>query len=125
MDKFAPYIIIGLLTVLMAVGALWMHSRYEALDSQVAGLVEANKGLAEAASQAKSVTKAQDSSSGNVIGMILKNQQETQKNVQELASAVEKGNTNEKALMSSPLPPDVISVLDATYKDRDEIGTNP
>lgn len=101
-----------------------MNSRYSALDQQYKGLVEANKGLAEAASQAASVSKIQETSATNTTQLILDNQKKTQKQVQELANVVEKGNANEKALMSSPLPPDVISVLDATYKDRDEIGTN-
>lgn len=124
MEKISAYIIIGLLTVLLGVGALWMNSRYSALDQQYKGLVEANKGLAEAASQAASVSKIQETSATNTTQLILDNQKKTQKQVQELANVVEKGNANEKALMSSPLPPDVISVLDATYKDRDEIGTN-
>jgi hypothetical protein len=122
-----PYIYIGiiLLTSLLGLGAFWQHNRYVALNQRFESLQEDYRGLAEASEKASKVSTVKDKSSTDKTFLILESNKATQKQVAELARAVQKGNTSEKALMSSPLPPDVVRVLDDAYEDRSEVGTYP
>lgn len=121
------YILIGIivLTVLMGLGAFWQHNRYVALNQRFKTLKEDYRELAEASEKASKVSTVKDTASTDKTLLILESNKVTQEQVAELARAVQKGNTSEKALMSSPLPPDVVRVLDDAYEDRSEVGTYP
>jgi len=125
LNKLYIYLIIGLLTVLMGVGAIWQHNRYVALNEQFESLVEDNKALAEASKKADEAGTVRDDAAVATTRAITRNLQQTQKSLKDLTSAVQKGSQNEKTLMATPLPADVVGVLDAAYEDNDKAGTNP
>ena len=124
-NKLYIYLVIGLLTVLMGLGAIWQHNRYVALNEQFESLIEANKALAEASKKAEEVAVIKDKTSTATTQAITKNLQQTQQSLKDLTSAVQKGSLNEKTLMATPLPADVVGVLDDAYEDNHKTGTNP
>lgn len=118
MTKLYIYAGIIILTILLGLGAIWQHNRYVALSQQFEALQEANRGLAEASVKAEEASRVKDKAAQQTTKIILDSNKRTQERVSELAEVVNKGTTDEKALMSSPLPPDVVRVLDSTYQDR-------
>ena len=125
MTKLYVYIGIIILTVLMGLGAFWQHGRYVALSQQFEALQEANKELAEASERADKVGKVKDKSNLEVVELVTQNHKKTQEQIKELAKVVEKGNADEKALMATPLPADVVRVLDNAYQGGDKGGNAP
>jgi N-acetylmuramoyl-L-alanine amidase CwlA len=125
LNKVYIYVIIGLLTVLMGVGAIWQHNRYVALNEQFESLVEANKALEEASKKADKAGTVKEDTAVASTKAITRNLQQTQQSLKDLTMAVQKGSQNEKTLMATPLPADVVRVLDAAYEDNDKTGTNP
>lgn len=125
MTKLYVYIGIIILTVLMGLGAFWQHGRYVALSQQFEALQEANKELAEASERADEVGKVKDKAATEIVNLVTQNHKKTQEQIRELTKVVEKGNADEKALMATPLPADVVRVLDNAYQGGNESGDAP
>lgn len=120
MTKLYVYIGIMVLTILMGLGAFWQHGRYVALNQQFEALQEANKGLADASEREGEISQIKDKAATQIVDLVTQNHKKTQQQIKELAKAVEKGNADEKALMATPLPADVVRVLDNAYQNGDE-----
>lgn len=120
MTKLYVYIGIMVLTILMGLGAFWQHGRYVALNQQFEALQEANKSLADASEREGEVSQIKDEAATQIVDLVTQNHKKTQQQIKELAKAVEKGNADEKALMATPLPADVVRVLDNAYQNGDE-----
>jgi len=125
LNKLYIYLAIIALTVLLGLGAIWQHNRYVALRAQFESLVEANKALAEASEKAEAAARLKERIATQANAAISRNIQQTQQSLKDLTSAVQKGSQNEKTLMATPLPVDVIRVLDAAYEDNNKTRANP
>lgn len=125
MIKLYVYTGIITLTVLMGLGAFWQHGRYVALSQQFEALQEVNKELAEASERAGEVGKVKDKAATEIVNLVAQNHKKTQEQIKELTKVVEKGNADEKALMATPLPADVVRVLDNAYQGGNESGDAP
>lgn len=125
MTRLYVYIGIIILAVLMGLGAFWQHNRYVALSDRFEAIQEANKGLAEASKKAEAVSTVKTDASKDVTQLVIESNKKTQQQIKELAEAVEKGSADEKALMSSPLPVDVVRMLDNAYQSGDKGGDAP
>jgi molecular chaperone GrpE (heat shock protein) len=119
MTKLYVYGAIGILTILMGLGAFWQHGRYVALNEQYKLIVEANKGLAEANEKQRQTSEITNQISTEAAQQISSSLLKTQADVRNLTKAVEKGTQDEKAVMSASLPPDVVRVLDNAIEKRD------
>ena len=119
MSKLYVYTVIGLLTVLMGLGALWQHNRYVSLTKQYEVLVEANKGLEEASKRDKEVSDVKDTSFKEKERIVQDNTKKVNTKVERLEKIAQEGTKDEKTVMATPLPDSVVSVLDSAFEGRD------
>lgn len=118
---FKTYTLIALLvaSVLLGAGAFYQHNRYVTISKQYESLVEANKGLAEAAKKTTKVDDVKQKASAEVVEVIAEKAKVVEQQKQKVDAIVAQGNANEKDFMSHPLPPDLIRVLDNAYQGGD------
>ena len=125
MTKVYAILCVIILTVLMALGAIWQHGRYVALQEKFEAIVEANAELAEASKKQDAKLQASEDAIKRLGEAVKDSTQQTQADIKSLNSITRQGNENERAIMSASLPPSIDRLLDNAYKSRSEVGTNP